>query len=144
MRTGLKTAITSVGCLIWALSIVVAFEAGGRYGSAMGSIHLSYVVGIGHGIEAYLVLAQLPEGSPAELRESLENKIDNALIDYMKFAERAPSRYDYLPMRINPCRNIQLLADHRVAHPSMSKDSERLEAIENSLRILSQASCVDG
>ncbi len=142
MRPRKKTAIAVGACLIWALSVVVAFEVGGRLGHTIGSAETTSWETVSHGMDAYHTLIQLPEGSSVELRQSLERSIDYALINYLSLAEWEPSRFDLYPLPVDPCGRLPSLAAHRAANPSPSEDPYRLKLIEEAVRRLSLANSV--
>jgi hypothetical protein len=137
-----KISILLALCVAWAFSIVVAYETGGRIGHTIGSADTASWETISHGIAAYRMLAQLPEGASGELRESLERAIDYALITYLTLSAREPSRFDLYPLHIAPCGRLPDLAAHRVHTPSPSDDAYRLKLIEQAVRQLSTLSSV--
>ena len=116
--------------------MAMAFELGGRLGYTFGSATSSSWETVSNGIDSYNVLVQLPVSAPAELRESLERRIDYALINYLSLVDREPSRFDLYPLPLDPCRKLPALAAHRSANRSPSEDPYHLELIDKAVRRL--------
>ncbi len=122
--------------LAWCLTLAFAFEIGGRLGFMIGVSRAVSYESVPRGALALLTLRELPASASPRVRISHERAIDDALIGHLELSRSGPSRFNLFPMPIDPCNRLPALATYRERNPSPSEDTDRLQLIQESIRLI--------